>query len=134
MTLLLLLAAALQVGPPAPPAPDQTKPATRSIEERVRVLEGTLRDGAWLTAAGMFDVYATEVALDRCPSCSEAQRSHSNPNGTTRVAAKAIAAVAVTALCHQLRKDGHHKAATWLRRTGIVVWGGAGGWNLWISR
>jgi hypothetical protein len=85
MLTALAVAAAL-MGPPAPPTPDQTKPAKveRTAEQRLKLIESTLGDLAYLAPSGAFDVYATQIALSRCRNCYEAQGTHPTPNDPER--------------------------------------------------
>lgn len=132
----LLLAAALQVGPPAPPVPDQTKPATketRSPEERLRIIEGTMGDALILTAGGAIDLYGTELIFHRKPG-EYREGNGTGFNAGARVAGKALLITVTAFICRELREDGHHRAARVLAFIGGGGWGAAGAANMWRAR
>jgi hypothetical protein len=107
--IVLLLAAAL-VGPPAP-APC---PAARTAE----LFHGFVVDSARIGGGLMVDLWSTEFALARCPSCREG-----NPLGLTkseRIYLKGATAAAEIAVCHKLRRDGH---PVWAKWTGRLILG-----------
>jgi hypothetical protein len=95
-------------------------------------LAGWHSDVAWISAGMTADLVSTEMALQHCASCAEA-----NPLGQSvdrRVVLK-VAGTAVTGLaCHKLRKDGHSRAATTLRwvTTGLLL--GVAAHNLHVMR
>jgi hypothetical protein len=119
--ILGLVVAAALVGPPAP-APC---PAARTAE----LFHGFVVDSARVGGGLMADLWSTEFALARCPSCREG-----NPLGVSksaRVYLKGAAAAGVIAICHRLRRDGHPAWAKWVGRGALGLQLFAAGSNVW---
>ena len=116
MLITLLLAAAL-VGPPTPP------PTVERLNERLneveRVADGMASDILWIGAGQAADLFSTAAALKWCEGCAEA-----NPLGfnvEARVALKAAGGLLATGMCYELRRGGHHKAATVFRWISVGI-------------
>jgi hypothetical protein len=102
-----MLLAAILVGPPAPPTPQDV------AAEHARILRGTAADAVVLSVGAGLDLASTQYALDRCQTCYEANPLMRDPGA--RYALKVASTAAAVWVCYELRRTGHHKAATTLR-------------------
>lgn len=113
--LTLLLAIAL-VGP--------STPCRESSELLHDFIIDTARVGGGLTA----DLWSTEYALARCPTCREGNVLGVSKNA--RIWLKAGMAVGIIGINHKLRRDGHPVWAKWIGRGAMVLQFGAAAWNV----
>lgn len=112
--MLALLLAASIVGPPAPSAK-----CDRAREQ----VHGLIVDTARVSGGAFLDLWSTEYALARCPTCREG-----NPLGLSRPARTALKGafvVGAVAGLHKVRRDGHPVWAKWLGRGLLAVQVGA---------
>lgn len=107
----LLLAGSLYAA--AASAGDRPLPQTAYEIHQAEVEQGSNRDAVWLITTGFADTYSTAIALDRCPSCYEANGIL--PNGEARIALKAATTAVAWAALRDIRQQGHKRRADRIR-------------------